>query len=234
MHGLEQHLVMMHDTVLAFRPGVVVVDPISNLTIGSSEAEVKPTLMRLIDFLKQQQITSVFTSLTTGGTATSAPEDSRLGVSSLMDTWLLLRNVEFNGERNRLIYVLKSRGMAHSNQVREFVLSDAGIDLRAVYLGEDRVLTGTARVAQEAQERAAAGLRQEDHARKLRQLAAKRKALEARILALQAEGEAEEAEVTFTIAQETLQTSTTQQNADAMAALRGGVKNGNSRTQGKR
>ena len=234
MHGLEQHLVMMHDTVLAFRPGVVVVDPISNLTLDDSEREVKPTLMRLIDFLKQLQITSVFTSLTSGGTATSAPEDSQMGVSSLMDTWLLLRNVEFNGERNRLIYVLKSRGMAHSNQVREFVLSDAGIDLRAVYLGEDRVLTGTARVAQEAQERAAAGLRQEDHARKLRQLAAKRKALEARILALQAEGEAEEAEVTFTIAQETLQTSTTQQNADAMAALRGGVKSGNSRTQGKR
>jgi circadian clock protein KaiC len=234
MHGLEQHLVMMHDTVLAFRPGIVVVDPISNLTLDDSELAVRPTLMRLIDFLKKLQITSVFTSLTSGGTATSAPEDSQMGVSSLMDTWLLLRNVEFNGERNRLIYVLKSRGMAHSNQVREFVLSDAGIDLRAVYLGEDRVLTGTARVAQEAQERAAAGLRQEDHARKLRQLAAKRKALEARILALQAEGEAEEAEVTFTIAQETLQTSTTQQNADAMAALRGGVKSGNSRTQGKR
>ena len=234
MHGLEQHLVMMHDTVLAFRPGIVVVDPISNLTLDDSELAVRPTLMRLIDFLKKLQITSVFTSLTSGGTATSAPEDSQMGVSSLMDTWLLLRNVEFNGERNRLIYVLKSRGMAHSNQVREFVLSDAGIDLRAVYLGEDRVLTGTARVAQEAQERAAAGLRQEDHARKLRQLAAKRKALEARIVALQAEGEAEEAEVTFTIAQETLQTSTTQQNADAMAALRGGVKSGNSRTQGKR
>jgi circadian clock protein KaiC len=234
MHGLEQHLVMMHDTVLAFRPGIVVADPISNLTLDDSELAVRPTLMRLIDFLKQLQITSVFTSLTSGGTATSAPEDSQMGVSSLMDTWLLLRNVEFNGERNRLIYVLKSRGMAHSNQVREFVLSDAGIDLRAVYLGEDRVLTGTARVAQEAQEHAAAGLRQEDHARKLRQLAAKRKALEARIVALQAEGEAEEAEVTFTIAQETLQTSTTQQNADAMAALRGGVKSGNSRTQGKR
>ncbi len=234
MHGLEQHLVMMHDTVLAFPPSVVIVDPVSNLTLDDSDREVKPTLMRLIDFLKQRQITSVFTSLTPDGTATTAPEDSQMGVSSLMDTWLLLRNVEFNGERNRMIYVLKSRGMAHSNQVREFVLSDAGIDLRDVYVGGDRVLTGTARVAQEAQERAAAGLRQEDHARKLRQLAAKRKALEAQIVALQAEGEAEEAEVTFTIAQETLQTSTTQQNADAMAALRGGEKSGNSRTKGKR
>lgn len=234
MHGLEQHLVMMHETVLAFRPGVVVVDPISNLTLNDSEAEVKPTLMRLIDFLKKLQITSVFTSLTSGGTATTAPEDSQLGVSSLMDTWLLLRNVEFNGERNRLLYVLKSRGMAHSNQVREFLMSDAGIDLRDVYLGVERVLTGTARVAQETQERAAAGLRWEDHARKLRQLAAKRKALEAQIAALQAEGEAEEAEVKFTIAQETLQTRTTQQNFDAMAQLRGGVKSGRSRTKGKR
>lgn len=234
MHGLEQHLVMVHDMVLAFRPGFVVIDPISNLTLDDNEREVKPTMMRLIDFLKKLQITSVFISLTSESTTTSALEHSQLGVSSLMDTWLLLRNVESNGERNRLIYVLKSRGMAHSNQVREFVLSDAGIDLRDVYVGEDRVLTGTARVAQEAQERAAAGLRQEDHARKMRQLAAKRKALEAQIAALQAEGEAEEAEVTFTIAQEILLNSATQQNAEAMSDLRGGVKSASSRTKGKR
>ncbi len=233
MHGLEQHLVMMHDTVLAFRPGVVVVDPISNLTVNNSETEVKPTLMRLIDFLKKLQITSLFTSLTTGGTATSAPEDTQFGVSSLMDTWLLLRNVEFNGERNRLIYVLKSRGMAHSNQVREFLMSDAGIDLRPVYLGGDRVLTGTARVAQETQERAAAELRAQDHERKMRRLAAKRKALEAQIAALQAEGEAEEAEVTFTIAQETLLNSAMLQNADAMSQLRGGPKGDNGQAKGK-
>ncbi len=232
MHGLEQHLVMMHDTVLAFQPSVVVVDPISNLTLDDTGAEVKPTLMRLIDFLKKLQITSVFTSLTTGG---NAPEDSQIGVSSLMDTWLLLRNLEFNGERNRLISVLKSRGMAHSNQVREFLMSDAGIDLRDVYLGGDRVLTGTSRVAQETQERAAAELRQEDHARKLRQLAAKRKALDAQIAALVAEGEAEEAEVNFAIAQETMQTNTTQQNSDAMGHLRGGnTTEGNSLTKGKR
>jgi circadian clock protein KaiC len=222
MHGLEQHLVMMHDTVVAFRPSVVVVDPISNLTLDNSEVEVKPTLMRLIDFLKQQQITSLFTSLTTGGTAISAPEDTQLGVSSLMDTWLLLRNVEFNGERNRTIYVLKSRGMRHSNQVREFVLSDAGIDLVDVYVGGDRVLTGSARVTQQAQERAAAELRGQDHERKLRQLTAKRKSLEAQIAALQAESELEEAEVNFAIAQETLQNRTVMQNADAMSQLRGG------------
>lgn len=233
MHGLEQHLVMMHDTVQAFRPGLVVVDPITNLSLDNTATEVKPTLMRLIDFLKKLQITSVFTSLTFDATVTSVPEDKQMGISSLMDTWLLLRNVEFNGERNRLIYVLKSRGMAHSNQVREFVLSDAGIDLRDVYVGGDRVLTGTARVAQEARESATAELRAQDHDRKLRQLAAKRKSLDAQIAALQAESELEEAEVDFVIAQETLQNRTVLQNADAMSHLRGGSQRDNSQAKEK-
>jgi len=231
LQGLEQHLVEMHDTVLAFRPAVVVVDPISNLTIERGDGEVKPTLMRLIDFLKQQQITTLFTSLTTGGSGTSAAEDSQVGVSSLMDTWLLLRNVEFNGERNRTLHVLKSRGMAHSNQVREFILSDAGIDLVEVYLGAGHVLTGTARVAQAAHERSVAELRQEDHERKLRQLASKQKAIEAQIAALHAEGQAEEAEVKCAIARETLQEKSTQQNTSAMAQLRGGPKTTNGYNQ---
>jgi len=227
LHGMEQHLLMMHDAVSAFQPSVVVVDPISNLSLDHATSEVKPTLMRLIDFLKQQQITTLFTSLTAGGGET--PEDSQLGVSSLMDTWLLLRNVEFNGERNRTIYVLKSRGMAHSNQVREFVLSDKGIDLVDVYLGAERVLTGTARVAQEELERAAAALREEDHQRKLAQLASRQKAIEAQIAALRAEAEVEAAEVAFTIARETLQQRTTQQSTDVMAQLRGADKTSGSR-----
>jgi KaiC/GvpD/RAD55 family RecA-like ATPase len=217
LQGLEQHLVMMHDLVRAFRPSVVAVDPISNLAMAHDDNEVKPTLMRLIDFLKKQQVTAVFTSLTSGGDAHSAPEDSQLGVSSLMDTWLLLRNVEFGGERNRTIFVRKPRGMAHSNQVREFVLSDKGIDFVDVYLGDDRVLTGSARVAQEAQERAAATLRGQDHQRKLRQLASKRKAIEAQIAALQAEAQVETEEVHFAIAQETLQEKAAHQTIDAMA-----------------
>jgi circadian clock protein KaiC len=221
LHGLEQNLVMMHDAVRAFHPRVVVVDPISNLTTERSELEVKPTLMRLIDFLKQEQITTLFTSLTRSGTAATAPEDSQVGVSSLMDTWLLLRNVESNGERNRTLYVLKSRGMVHSNQVREFVLSAAGIDLVDVYLGSDRVFTGTARLAQAAHEHAAAELRREEHDRKLRRLGSRRKALEAQIAALQAEGEAEEAEMNLAIAQDSLLARTTQQTTTAMAHLRG-------------
>ncbi|MGZ4990948.1 MAG: circadian clock protein KaiC [Methylobacter sp.] len=230
LQGLEQHLVMIYDTVQSFRPSVIVVDPISNLTLKHNETEVKPTLMRLIDFLKQQQITTVFTSLTSGG---ETPEDSQVGVSSLMDTWLLLRNVEFNGERNRTLYVLKSRGMAHSNQVREFILSDTGIDLVDVYLGADHVLTGTARVAQETHEHAAFELRRQDHERKLRQLATKQKAIEAQIAALQAEAESEAAEVSYAIAQETLLDNASQQNIAAMTQLRGGIKTGRGRSKGK-
>jgi circadian clock protein KaiC len=230
LHGLEQHLVMMHDAVRAFRPTVVAVDPISNLTFERREPEVKPTLMRLTDFLKQQQITTLFTSLNSGGGATL--EDSQMGVSSLMDTWLLLRNVEFNGERNRTIYVLKSRGMAHSNQVREFIMSDEGVDLVDVYVGDDRVLTGTARVAQETHERATAEVRQQDHQRKLLQLAGKRKAIEAQIAALQVEAESDAAEVNFAIAQQSLQAKTTLQNSTAMAHLRGGATGRNGQTKG--
>jgi len=226
LFGLEQHLVMMHESVIAFRPSVVVVDPISNLTIEGKTAEIKPTLMRLIDFLKQEQITALFTSLTSSPNG-ATPEESQVGVSSLMDTWLLLRNVEFNGERNRTLFVLKSRGMRHSNQVREFILSDRGVDLVDVYLGSERVLTGTARVAQEAQERAAADLRRQDHEHRLRQLANKRKAIEAQIAALTAEAEADAAEVNFAIAQEALAADTVARNSLTMARLRGETKSGN-------
>jgi circadian clock protein KaiC len=234
LQGLEQHLLAIHDTVQAFRPAVVVIDPISNLTFERSEAEVKPTLMRLIDFFKQQQITTLFTSLTTGGSGTSTPEDSQVGVSSLMDTWLLLRNVESNGERNRTIFVLKSRGMAHSNQMREFVLSDAGIDLVDVYLGADGVLTGNARVAHASHERSTAELRRRDHERNLLRLASRRTAIEAQIAALHAESQAEEAEAKFTMAQDSWQETNTRQIDAAMAQRRSGGKANETKTKGKR
>ena len=200
LHGLEQHLVMMHGQVRAFRPTLVAVDPISNLTMGYDEAEVKPMLMRLIDFLKKEQITAVFTNLTSEETVQPAPDGSQVGMSSLMDTWLLLRNVEYSGERNRTVFVLKSRGMAHSNQVREFVLSDQGIDVVNVHLSGDRVLTGRARIAQEARERIDLTTQHEDHQRMLRQLESKQKTIGAQIAALEAEAET----VHFAIAQESL------------------------------
>jgi circadian clock protein KaiC len=221
LQGLEQHLVTMHDVVRAFRPAVVVVDPISNLTMARDDPEVKPTLMRLFDFLKKAQITAVFTSQTSGGDGSSVPEESQLYVSSLIDTWLLLHNMETTGERNRTMFIRKSRGMAHSNQVREFVLSDRGIELLDVSLGGDLVLTGSARIAQEAHERATATLREQDHQRKLRRLASKRKAIDAQIAALQAEAEMEAEELQFAIAQEALQLKTAHENSDAMVQRRG-------------
>ena len=153
LQGLEQHLVEMYSLVKAFRPALVVVDPISNLTISNTDSALKATLMRLIDFLKEEGITGVFTSLT--GDGTIAVADSELGVSSLMDTWLMLANIEANGERTRTIQVLKSRGMPHSNQVREFVVSRRGIELVDVYMPEDRVLTGSERVAHASRAEAA-------------------------------------------------------------------------------
>lgn len=223
LQGLEQHLVAMHDIVASFAPTVVAIDPISNLTTDRDEAMVKPTLMRLIDFLKQRGITALFTSLTIGGASTTAPEDSQVGVSSLMDAWLLLRNVENNGERNRTIFVLKARGMAHSNQVREFVLGNQGIELVEVYLGQEGVLTGSARVAQEARERIAGRTRRQDHERKVRMLEARRKALEAQIATLQAQSEAEAAEIAFATQQEELLEKTALSDFEALAKRRGQV-----------
>ena len=240
LQGLEQHLLTIHDTVKAFRPAVVIIDPISNLTLERSDAEVKPTLMRLIDFFKQQQITTLFTSLTMGGSGTGmgtgagTPEDSQVGVSSLMDTWLLLRNVESNGERNRMIFVLKSRGMVHSNQMREFVLSDSGIDLVDVYVGADGVLTGNARMAHAAHEHASAELRRRDHERNLLRLASRQKAIEAQIAALHAESQAEEAEAKFTLAQDTWQEANTRQIDAAMAQRRSGGKTTEVKNKSKR
>ncbi|RYD18325.1 MAG: circadian clock protein KaiC, partial [Verrucomicrobiaceae bacterium] len=220
LQGLEQHLVVMHDMVSAFKPRVVGVDPISNLTLRADDIMVKPTLMRLIDFLKQENITTVFTSLISGGSATHSPEDSQIGVSSLMDTWLLLRNHEHNGERNRTLFVMKARGMAHSNQIREFILTSSGIDMTDVYLGEDGVLTGSSRIAQEARERAASEVRKQEQARKLRQLALKKKTIDSQIALLQAEAAADASELEFEIAQENLRQQTADRASSDLATRR--------------
>jgi len=148
-------------------------------------------LTRLIDFLKLQEITALLTNLTSGD---EAVEKTDIDISSLVDTWLLLRDLELGGERNRLINVLKSRGMAHSNQLREFLLTDRGVELQDVYLGAEGVLTGSARQAQEAGEKAVAMLRQQEVEGKQRERERRREALEARIISLQKEFEAEEEE----------------------------------------
>jgi circadian clock protein KaiC len=221
LQGLEQHLVSMYGLVNAFRPTVVAVDPISNLSMANDDMEVKPTLMRLIDFLKSRRITAVFTGLTGSGDASSVPEDSNLGVSSLMDTWLLVRNVESNGERNRTVFVRKSRGMAHSNQVREFVMSERGIDLVDVYLGVKRMLTGSARVAQDARERVEHARRAKQHALALRQRASRRKLIDAKIAALQAEAELESVEAGHAVAGDSREEQALRRDTTAMARQRG-------------
>jgi circadian clock protein KaiC len=216
-YGLEMHLVKIHQLVNEFKPTVVIIDPISNMTYSGNEIQVKSFLMRLIDFLKTQQITTLLTNLSTGG---NPLEYTDVGVSSLMDTWLLLRDIESNGERNRLLYLLKSRGMAHSNQVREFCLTSSGIELIDVYLGAGGVLTGTARTVQEAQEKAAALVRQQEIEQKQRDLERKRKAIEAQITALQVQFEAEKEEIERMIQQQELKEKSLLQQQVERARLR--------------
>jgi len=189
LYGLEMHLAATHKAVNAFKPDIVILDPINTFIIGDKENEVKTMIMRIVDFLKANQITAMFTSLTSNE---SALESSDVGISSLIDTWLLLRDIELSGERNRGIYVLKSRGMANSNQIREFILTDHGVELREAYIGASGVLTGSARVAQEALENAEVLTRKHDIERKKRELERKRKALEAQIASLHADFESEE------------------------------------------
>jgi circadian clock protein KaiC len=186
--GLEVHLAMIHKAITDVQPSVVVVDPITNFLAVGDTIETKAMLTRLIDFLKTNQITAMFTSLTS---AQSEIEDSEVGVSSLMDAWLLVKSIEANGERNRGLYVLKARGIAHSNQVREFILTDHGIELIDAYIGSDGVLMGSARSGQIARERAAELDRQLVTAHKQRELRRKQELYEAQLAALKGQYETE-------------------------------------------
>jgi circadian clock protein KaiC len=230
-HGLEMHLLRMHKLVAETNARVVVVDPITSYISLGETLEVKSMLNRLIDFFKAHQITAFFTSLTEGG---SALEQSEVGISSLMDTWILLRQIETNGERNRGIWVLKSRGMAHSNQIREFVFTDHGIELVNVYLGSAGVLTGTARAAQEAQEKAEALLRRQDVERKQRNLAHRKEALEAKIAALRAEFETEKEELEKDITEQKQHEGVLEQDRAAMAKSRKADASSNNRPNGQK
>jgi circadian clock protein KaiC len=189
--GIEMHLATMHKVIDSFKPSIVVVDPVNSFFTGGNELEVKALTMRLIDFLKINHITGFFTSLAHSG---SAFEGADSFISSLIDTWLLLRDIEIGGERNRGLFILKSRGMAHSNQIREFLLTDNGIELRDVYIGMEGVLTGSARLAQEEKEKSERLIHIQEIEHKQSILERKRKILNAKIAELQAEFEAEEAE----------------------------------------
>jgi circadian clock protein KaiC len=215
--GLEMHLVKIHRTLQEFDPRIVVVDPVTALLHSGTESETKNMLLRLVDFLKEKRITALMTTLTSGS---NAREQTEVAISSLVDVWLLLRDIESGGERNRGLYILKARGLAHSNQIREFLLTDHGVELREVYLGEAGLLTGSARVTQEAKDESAALMARQDIERKQFLLERKRKALDAQVAALQLELETEEQESRQLIAQEELKLKKWEQDRSTMARSR--------------
>jgi circadian clock protein KaiC len=182
--GIEMHLLRIHKLIEKYQPSCVVIDPITNLLTGSSGKEVHSMLMRLMDFLKSAGITAIFISLTAGG---SELEQTSVGISSLSDTWILLRDIELNGERNRCMYVLKSRGMAHSNQLREFIITSRGIELIPPYIGAGGVLTGSSRLNQETKEQAEAAERAQNVKLKTMEVQQRRLALQAQVAAIQSE-----------------------------------------------
>ncbi|HKC71902.1 MAG TPA: circadian clock protein KaiC, partial [Terriglobales bacterium] len=190
--GLETHLAMILAAVTEFEPRVIVLDPLSDFLVVGSHSDVKGMLTRLIDYLKMKQITALFTSLTS---AEHEGQQSEAGISSLIDCWLLLRNLEQGGERNRVLYLLKSRGMAHSTQVREFLLTDNGVDLIDVCVSAGGVMVGSARRDYEARQVEEALRQKEEAARKRLQLERRRRDMEAQIETLRRQFEEEEREL---------------------------------------
>ena len=189
-NGLEKHLASITNIITQFKPDVVVIDPISAFDVGVNEETVKLMLIRIVDLFKNKGITVIFNSLTVGG---DAEERTSVGLSSLVDVWLLLRNFEFGGERNRALYVCKARGIAHSNQVREFILSDSGIRLENIILDEKgNILTGSARILRETQIVGAETIQKSDIQRRADAIKKKRELLEAQIAIMRAEFEDKE------------------------------------------
>jgi circadian clock protein KaiC len=215
--GLEMHLVQMHKKIEQFKPDVVVVDPISNLRHNSQQGESSEMLVRLIDFLRSKGVTAFLISLTGGG---SAIETSGEDLSSIVDTWMLLRDVESYGERNRILYILKSRGMPHSNQLREFVISKDGIHLVKAYLGSSGVLTGSARLAQESREQIEASALIAQEQMQVLRIQQRQRALEAQMEALRAEQLASKEEMDRIESSRTERSDLEAANLDAMGRNR--------------
>jgi circadian clock protein KaiC len=217
LHGLEHHLTTTIKLISKVKPQIVVLDPIDAFVIGNNQTEVKIMLLRLVDFLKMNNITAFFASLT--NTADSQ-ELTDMSISSLIDTWLLLRDIEIGGERNRGLYILKSRGMDHSNQIREFILTNHGIELLDVYVGPEGVLTGSARLSQEAKNDAEQLIRKQEIERNQFGIELKRAATEAQIVVLRSEFKANESEALKTIEMEKAKTERFTQDQKKMAESR--------------
>lgn len=217
MYGLEHHLLTMLKEIDDFKPSVVVIDPFSNLPEVGSFREVKSMIQRLVDHMKAKGITSLFTSLTTGERSEEATD---VGISSLADTWLLLQDIEIGGERNRGMYILKSRGMEHSNQIREFVITRHGLDILDVYVGPEGVLTGSARLSQEARERDEKAAVLSEIARLESNMEKRRAVMEAQLAQIRSEFESEKNEYLNKIDQGRIRMKSLEQTSFSMAASR--------------
>jgi circadian clock protein KaiC len=213
LNGLEMHLVTIHKLIQQYKPKVVIIDPITNLITVGNMSEVRSMLIRLIDYLQAEQITLLLTALSLN---TQINEQTDEGVSSLVDAWLLLKDIESGGERNRGLYVIKSRGMKHSNQIREFIMTDQGLDLVDVYLGPDGVLTGSAREAQQLQQVAGVALWDQAVSRKDREIERKRLVLESKIASLKEEFESVQEELNKTFVDENLRNEILERNREQM------------------
>lgn len=220
LYGLEMHLVDIHKRIKTFMPDTVIIDPITNLTTIGSVNEVKSMLIRLISFLQDQQVTVVFTALALSNVVQEQTDET---ISSLVDAWLLVRDIESNGERNRGMYIMKSRGMKHSNQVREFVITDRGLELVNVYLGPNGVLTGSAREEQILQEHAGEALKDHQVSAKDKEVMRKRHILEAKISNLKAEFESVEDELNRVYTEEQIKKEAAQRNRQEIANRRRGL-----------
>ncbi|RYF97270.1 MAG: circadian clock protein KaiC [Chitinophagaceae bacterium] len=229
LFGLEMHLVAIHKHIRKFKPTTVILDPITNLITVGSVAEVKSVLIRLIDFLQTEQITVMFTALTLNNVVNEQTDE---GVSSLVDAWLLVRDIESNGERNRGMYIMKSRGMKHSNQVREFVITDHGLDLLDVYLGTEGVLTGSAREAHLLNEATGIELRTHALTRKDREIERKRRMFEAKMSSLKEEFDAVQEDLNKSYHDEDLRKEIMERNRKEQAEKRSNkLKDGNKKSK---
>ena len=219
LYGLEMHLVQIYKLIKEHKPEVVILDPITNLTTVGSVSQVKTILIRLIDFLQTELITVMFTALTLNNVMNDQTDE---GVSSLVDAWLLVRDVELGGERNKGMYIMKSRGMKHSNQIREFVITDNGLDLVDVFLSENGILIGSAREAEQLKEQTGELLRDYRLNVKDREILRRRKVLESEIARLQTEFESTEEELNTIYKEDELKKQIARNNREEMTRIRSG------------
>lgn len=216
MYGLEMHLVVIYKLIKKFKPATIILDPISNLITVGNVGEVKSILTRLIDFLQTQQITVLFTALSLNNVVNEQTDE---GISSLVDAWILIRDIELNGERNRGLYIMKSRGMNHSNQVREFIITNKGLRLEDVYLGSEGVLTGSAREAHLLHRQTEEILSKHALGRKNKEIDRKAKELQARISFLKSEFESVKEELQHHSIENELRKKVIESNRDKMKQL---------------